>query len=447
MNRLRTASRWFYAFLFGEDSLDRACRDIPESSCHEQRFNFTLNVANGASTKLAEQVAGPNLVLVWLLQVIGSPLWMLGFLMPIKQTASLLPQMVAAGQIRQLAVRKWVWTVAALVQTVCLLGILAAALLLPPAWAGGMILLLFTLFCMASGTASVAFQDVLGKTIAKGRRGKLLASRALIGGVLTLLVGAGLSRLKGVAEPLVVIQWLLIAGAVLWAIGALLFAAIREDAGATEGARSPVSEIRHGAQFFVRYPGFRRFLFARALLLCIELAPPFYFMHVNSLWAVQGSDVGFLVAAVGFSQLVSSPFWGRMADETSRRVMFYSAAIATLAGVLALLLSWVPSHALQKGAYLLVFILIGLADSGVRLGRKTYMVDAVPPAERATFAALTNSVVGVLALLFGVLGLIAQSFGVLTLIALLAVLTAVAACLCRIMPEAEQMLDGDTNAA
>lgn len=434
------AGRHFYAILFGEDSLERACREISDSDCHEQRYNRGLNIANGAATKLAEQIAGPNLVLIWLLQVLGSPVWMLGCLVPIKQTFSLLPQMIAAGQIRRLAIRKWVWVTAALIQTGCLLFIAFFSATASPLIAGLIILTLFALFSIASGTASVAFQDVIGKTVTKGHRGKLLATRSLIGGILTLIAGTILTQLRDCQDPLWTIQMLLLCAASLWAIGALFFAGIREDAGATSGSRNPIDEVKHGSIFFRQHRGFRHFIYVRALLLSVELATPFYFMHARSIGSIDGSDIGLLVAAIGLSQLLSSPFWGRMADETSRKVMQYSALIATAAALIALCLMLVPIAAVQKWLYVGVFVLIGLAESGIRLGRKTYLVDAVPNEERATFAALSNCLIGLLALAMSAFGVIAHFYGVSLLIALLGSLALLATILCQRLPEADHML-------
>lgn len=433
--------RHFYALLFGEDALKRACREISASDCHEQRYNRSLNIANGAVTKLAEQIAGPNLVLIWLLQVLGSPVWMLGCLVPIKQTFSLLPQMVAAGLIRRLAIRKWVWVFAALIQTICLLFIAFMSTIPSPLIAGLAILILFSVFSMASGTASVAFQDVIGKTIMKGQRGKLLASRSLIGGILTLATGILLTHLRDSQDPLLTIQILVLCAAALWTIGGLFFAGIREEAGATSGAKNPINEVKHGLIFFRQHLGFRHFITVRALLLSVELATPYYFIHGRSIGSIDGSDIGLLVTAIGLSQLLSSPFWGHLADRTSRKVMQYSAIIATGAALLALSLMLVPSHEAQKWLYVGVFILIGLAESGIRLGRKTYLVDAVPSAERATFAALSNCMIGTLALAMSVLGLVAQFYGISLLIALLGGLALLATIACQRLPEADHMLN------
>ena len=53
-----------------------------------------------------------------------------------------------------------------------------------------MIVALFSFFSLASGVGSVAFKDVLVKTIPKWKRGRLLAARATFGGLLTLITGS-----------------------------------------------------------------------------------------------------------------------------------------------------------------------------------------------------------------------------------------------------------------
>lgn len=428
------------SILSGEDNLDRACSSIPPEMCHEVTRNFNYNVANGAASKLAEQIAGPNLILPWLFQILGAPAWMFGFLMPIKQSFSLMPQMVVAGRIRQLAVRKWVWVGAGLVQFCALLLMIPTALWLEAETAGFVLLALLIAFSCASGTASVAFQDVLGKTIEKGHRGKLLARRAFIGGILTTSAGLVLNRVRGDQQELVPVLILIFVAALLWGLAALLFGRISERPGATQGGRNAAAEVRAGYSLFKKYPGFRKFMLVRSLLLSVELATPFFVLHAGTVMDLGVREIGILVIAVGLSQIISSPFWGRMADQTSKKVMTSSALIAFIATVMAILTGLAPLKELQYIGYFLIFILIGLAESGVRLGRKTYLVDASPKQERATYTAFSNSMVGLLALLSGGLGFIAQAAGPTALLAVVAILALGACAACRRMPEAEQML-------
>lgn len=435
--------RQLSSVISGDDNLDRACNSIPAESCKETSWNFTRNVANGAASKLAEQIAGPNLILPWLFQILGTPAWMFAFLMPIKQSFSLLPQMVVAGRIRRIPVRKWVWVGAGLVQTCCLLLMIPTTLWLQPHAAGLTLMLLLVIFSCASGTASVAFQDVLGKTVDKGHRGQLLARRAFIGGILTTAAGLILNRVHESQQDLTPVLFLLFIAALLWGLAALFFAMIRELPGATQGGRNAAAEARAGVSLYKKYPGFRKFLLGRSLLLSVELATPFFVLHAGQLMDLKVQDIGILVIAVGISQIVSSPFWGKMADQTSKKVMILSALIAFAATILALLAGLLPSKNLQYGCYFVIFVLIGLAESGVRLGRKTYLVDASPKQERATFTAFSNSMVGVLALLSGAIGMVAHWSGATVMLTTIAAMILLAFFACRSMPEAEQMLSVD----
>ena len=437
---MRQLRRPLTAILTGEDDLDRTCQSLPDDACREVPRNFMANVGNGAASKLAEQVAGPNLILPWLFQLLGAPVWMFGFLMPIKQSFSLLPQMIVAGLIRRLPQRKWVWVGAGLFQALCLLLMIPAALWLPPATAGALLLVLLVLFSMASGTASVAFQDVLGKTIDKGRRGRLLARRALIGGGLTTLAGILLNRLRAEQQELLPVLWLLALAAGLWLLAALCFALIREAPGAVQGGRNALAEVRAGRLLFREQPGFRKFLLVRGLLLTVELATPFFVLHAAQVLQLGMQGVGSMVIAIGLSQVISSPFWGRLADRTSRQVMALSALLGLAAVLLALLLGPLGSAALQQAGYFLVFILIGLAEGGARLGRKTYLVDATPQDERATYTAFSNSLIGLLALFSGFSGLIAQFLGAAPMLGVIALVCGGAALACRRLPEAAGML-------
>ena len=54
--------------------------------------------------------------------------------------------------------------------------------------------------------------------------------------------------------------------------------------------------------------------------------------------------------------------------------------------------------------YPLAFFGLGLAHAGVRLGRKTYMVDMAEGNRRTDYVAVSNSVIGALLLVSGVIG-------------------------------------------
>ena len=429
-----------YRVLSGDDSDERACEAIPDSACTDVPRNYVCNVGNGAASKLAEQIGGPNLVLPWLLSVIGAPALIIGFLMPIKQAGSLAPQLLVSGQIRRLALRKWIWVAAGVIQALMLLLIAVAVLTLEPVLAGVVVLLLFAVFSVFSGVASVAFQDVTGKTIPKGRRGRMLSNRAAIGGLLTLIAGMVLHYGVGDSADEFTYASMVVIAAGLWLIAAWLFAVILEEPGATQGGRNPVQELAEGLRVTRDLVGYRRYLYTRGLLLSVELAMPFYALHGREVFGGEVAALGVCIVTVGLASVISSPVWGYFSDRSSRTVLSLSGVMAGAAGLVALLIAALPEAMQSTYAYTLVFMLLGIAEAGVRLGRKTYLVDAAPKDERPLYVAFSNTSIGVLALGAGAFGLVAQLFGVNVLVALLVLLALLGALAAWWMPEAEEMI-------
>ncbi|WP_405107995.1 hypothetical protein L0Z65_12330 [Phaeobacter sp. BS52] len=53
------------------------------------------------ATKLADGLIDPKLVLAWLLNAIGAPGYLIGVLVPVRESGSLLPQLALAQRIEQ----------------------------------------------------------------------------------------------------------------------------------------------------------------------------------------------------------------------------------------------------------------------------------------------------------------------------------------------------------
>lgn len=437
-----------YRALSGDDADERACAALSEQACTDLPRNYLLNVANGTATKLAEQLASPGTVLPWLLAAAGAPAVFAGLLVPVKTAGSLLPQLAVAGWVRGRARRKWVWALAGSAQALLLALLSLAALVLPPVAAGAAVVACFTAFSLASGVGSVAFQDVTGKTVPKGRRGRLLSHRALFGGLLTLGLALAFRLWGGDRAPLGLSVVLVLAAAVLWALGAGCFAAVEEQPGHTQGGRSMLGELQAGLSLLGSDAAYRRFLAARCLLLAVELSPPFFSLLAARAFGVSGSSLALLVLAAGFAEVVANPLWGRLADAASQRVMAGAGLLSAVAGVLAWGMATWPSpvssgaelseaasmgnmggtwlqsaHPVLAGTLLaLLFALATTAQAGLRLGRKTWLVDHAPEAERPLYTAFANTAAGVLALTGGLAGVAAQFWGTGTALGLLAAL-------------------------
>lgn len=434
-------SQSVYEFITEDD--DNACKEIPESACKEAPGNFFLNAFNGASTKLAEQIASPGLVLPWLLSALGAPASFSGFLVPVNRGGSLLPQLAVSGRIRKFKIRKWFWVGAGVTQGLALLLMALVAVMMNGAAAGLAVLGLLAIFSLASGVGSVSFKDVLAKTIPKGKRGTLLSVRATVGGILALGAGFWMNRYVAEEGDTGIYAILLIGAALLWFLSAVLFFYIREKPGATAGSRTALKEAVEGWGLIRKQRNFRNFVMARALLLSVMLVIPFYSIFAREITGTEVSSLGLFVIANSLAMVLSSYFWGRFADRSSKLVMASGGMVGLAGAALALSFLVVPESWHTPALFSGVFFIAGFAHAGIRLGRKTYLVDAAPEKERPLYVAVSNTLVGVITVLSAALGVIADVLGVSWLIGLFATLMAAGVVLSLMLPPAAEMVQSD----
>jgi hypothetical protein len=399
----------------------RVCKDIPDAACNDQPQNFFLQLGALVCSKIGDELASAKLVLPWLLSAAGAPAVFIGLLVPIRESLSLLPQLFVAAAIRAQAVRKWLWVGGSVAQGLCVMGMAAVAqLLLEGAAAGWAVVGLLVLFSLARGFSSVAAKDVMGKTVSKTRRGTLTGYATAAAGLVTIAAGTWLQLRTGLEDNAGGVAGLLLVAGGLWLLGAALYANLREQPGATEGGGNAGRDALASLSILVTDIPFRRFVITRALLVATALLVPFYAALAREVSGEGLGGLGALLVAAGIASTVSSGFWGRMADRSSRDVLRIA---ATVAGVLSLAVAgWHMAGAPGLPAEAVVvasFLIIGVAHAGIRIGRKTYLVDMATAQTRATYVAVSNTAIGVVLLAGGVFGVVADRVGTTETIGLL----------------------------
>lgn len=421
------------------DEDNRLCDDIPEQACSEQPHNFFLHLWASLGNKLADELSSARLVLPWLMGIIGAPIWMVGLLVPIRESGALLPQVFVAGFIRLKPKRKGVWVAGAVLQALAALILAVLALTGRGSLGGAGVLIVLILLSLARGLSSIASKDVMGKTIAKRRRGTLMGWSGSVAGGATLAAG-GVLMLLGDRPGNTALAVLLSVAALSWLLNAFCAARIKEVPGAVDGGENAWDSVKLGLSLLKKDRTFLHFNVARALLLSSALALPYIALLGQQQSGSELSGLGLLVVVSGLAGMVASPIWGKLADQSSRRVM-RNAAIGTVACcLLGASLAWLPgAWTLSVWPYAVVYALLVIVHHGVRLGRKTYIVDMASQDDRALYVALSNTLTGVLMLLVGgVIGGLAQWLGSAALLLLLAI-TAVGAILsAQKLPEVEQ---------
>jgi hypothetical protein len=415
-----------YNLVTGDEDA-RVCKDIPESACKEQPRNFFAYLFANLFNKIADELTSAKLILPWLMSTLGVPLAFVGFLVPIRETGVLLPQLFVAAAVRHMPLRKPVWLLGGLLSAISLAGMLVVALTLQGVQAGYAIIALLIVFSLSRGLCSVSAKDVLGKTVSKTRRGILMGYSAGFSGLFVLLTGVVLGFVNIETSTVSVLVILLGISVLMWVMALASFAVMSEEPGATEGGGNAIEVALQGLACLKTDEQFRQFVIVRILLLSVALAPPFYVLLAQQWLDEDIGALGYLIIASGIASSISSPFWGKWGDHSSKAVMMSAAGGAALLGILLAVASWMQLPILHDiWLHAVVFMLLIVMHSGVRLGRKVYLVDMATMENRAMYVAVSNTVIGVAMLALGGIGMLTGFMGVAGVIFLLASLALVA---------------------
>ncbi len=436
MSQENSVSEKAYQMLTSEDD-GRLCRDIPEESCNHQPKNFITHIIALSMTKTSDGLIDPKLVLSWLLTTLGASSFWVGLLVPVREAGALLPQLFIAEWIRQRPIRKWVWAAGSLVQGLSVLGMIVATLTLSGEQLGFTVVTLLAILAIARSFCSVSYKDVLGKTVSKSTRGTATGTAGSIAASGVILFGL---LLVFAIVPLTVfgISCAMAIAAGFWIAAASIFGRLAETSGATEGGENASRNFFTRIRTVLNDRQLIRFILVRALLIATALAPPFILLAGGSSEQQKANDtietllgnqslldsqLGLYILASSFAGLLSSYFWGRLADRSSRKVLILSSLIAACGLSSIVLVDYLYAEWLNTIWFLPVALfVVMLAYQGVRLGRSTHLVDMTHQEQRANYTAVSNSIIGICLLLGGLFGLIADQWGVTLVLSLFVVM-------------------------
>lgn len=416
---------WLYDQATGDEDA-RVCKDIPDEACVEQPRNFFAYLFANLLNKISDELVSARVTLPWLFNLLGIPATFTGFLVPIREAGVLLPQLFVAAYVRNLEKRKIVWLIGALLSALSLFLMAAVTWQTDGLLAGWLILALLVFYSLARGLCSVSAKDVLGKTISKTRRGRLMGYSTALAGVVTLAVGLILVYELFNQESLQLLTIFILGAASLWILAFGSFISIKEPAGATEGGGNAIAEALRSLKIVVNDKPFQQYVISRTLFLSIALVIPFYVLLAQQQLEAKLSLLGWLIIANGLANILSAPLIGKFADKNSRNVMTVSALTAGFVGIVTWYMVSYSDLELGVIAYLAIFFLITLAHGAVRLGRKVYLVDMATAENRARYVAVSNTLIGVAMFVFGGIGVLADLFNIQSVILVLSVIALIA---------------------
>ncbi len=421
------ATENLYSLLLRRDA--EAEQALPADVRRDVPRNGLRLVAANALQSSGDQTVNASTVLPWLFEALGVPTALTGVLVPIRESGSMLPQAFLTPLVLRARHRKWVFVAGALVQAVAVSLMAATAALGSGLAAGLTIVALLAVFSLGRCLCSISSKDVQGRTVPKGNRGQINGLATTASGLVAITLGLGIRFLGDQEVDAGQLAWLLAGGAVLWALVAVLYSGIREPAGQERLAREPGDVegwFARTTTLLREDRDFRRFVVVRSFLLVSALSPPF----VVALAVDTGSDglagLGGFIIASGLAALLGGRIFGRLADRSSRTLMTAGAGTASAIIVVLVVIVSLPDFSGDSTAGSLVFIgsylLLTLMHTGVRVARKTYIVDMAEGDRRTTYVAVSNSAMGLVLLVVGGISSLLAILGIVWALGFLALM-------------------------
>lgn len=345
-----------------------------------------LLIAGLSLNKLADLLISAKTTLTALLVSVGAPVWMIGWLVPIRESGALLPQVLISIYLRKHAQRHIVWRIGMITQVFSVVGMLLSVILFSGFIAGILVLASLVLLSLGRSACSLTVKDMEADVAKKGERGNLIGVASTVSGVVTLVI----------AIPLVIYDGALTSNILLVVLCASMLAFIL-----TLICIWPIKtrvEVENSSEntFSINFDTtIYKFIFVRGLFVHSALVAPYFMIERNG-------DVKELlpiyIGAEATAALLSSIIWGKIADKSAKLTLRLSGLLAL--GACVGLLFWQTSSIVTSA---LLFFVLSVAHAGVRTGRKTYSLDVKEGHDRTELVGFSNTAIGIILLAFGAL--------------------------------------------
>ncbi|WP_378175549.1 MFS transporter [Aquimarina sp. SS2-1] len=409
--------------IINNEKEERICKGIDKKACNHVPRNYFILLLSSVFIKLGDTLSNPKTVLTWVMSYVHAPVYLISFIVPIRESGSMIPQILLSNYIKTKKIRKWVWILGAFFQFISIALIGMVSLYFEGTEAGWFIILLLIVFSLSRSLSSISSKDVLGKTIPKTRRGKLKGYTSSLSGMLVLIAGLFLIYPSNQEQGITFYSSILFFASSLWLVAAIIYANIKEFPAQTTESKNDIQALVTKLKILKTDTIFRNFIISRSLLLCSALSAPFYVLLAQKYLGNESYLLGLLIIANGVAAIISAPIWGQMADVSSNKVMMIGAIITSILGlIMFFFISYVPFLRNQYWLYPMAFFILGIAHSGVRLGRKTYIIDMAKDNKRTDYVAISNTLIGIILLITGGISALASIISIEGVILVLSLL-------------------------
>lgn len=371
----------------------------PEQKNNYIKNNYLVFLFGGLITQISDVLSSTKTILVWVMNGLGAPVFLTALLVPIRESGSMLPQVFLVKFFSQRSKRLPLWIMGARIQAASLIIIGIASLFLKGTIIGIIVVILVALFSFGRSLCSLSSKDIIGRTIPKKIRGSLTGYTQAISGAAVLVLGLWFQ----VANfEITILSYIIITAGILWLLASYIYSYLVEPA--TEIMSDTSNSLSKLLSTLKSDTTLQRFIIARALLLCSALTTPFYVMLAQQSGIESLGVLGLFIIVTGIAGIVSAPFWGHLADHSSGKVMAYAGFMSSLLVVLVIAAPYIyPLISVSWLFYTLIIFLVTVAHNGVRIGRKTYIINSAEGEKRLHYISISNTLIAIVLLFVGLL--------------------------------------------
>jgi MFS family permease len=316
--------------------------------------------------------------------------------------AWLLPQLLVASAVARMPRKKPIVAIYAWIGRLTFLGTAAAIHWLAepsPRLALGILLASLLVFYVIDAVVSVPWFDLLAKAIPPRRRGRVLGTAQVLGGLGGMAVGVFVRFALGASSP-----WPYPANyAILFAIAAVVLLAA---AGALTCIREPLSETSSGSvpsvkevlallpRILTRDRAFRRLVYVRLATGFVGMANAFYVLFAIEKLGLSTAYTGWFISAQVSGSLISGLVMRVLQDRLGPLVHLRALTIISMTPPLIALLAGLSAPLLGGGvlyAYLLVYFALGLYITSLGWPFFNWVLEHAGQNERPLYIGMFNT--------------------------------------------------------
>ncbi|GAB4572261.1 MAG: hypothetical protein Kow0077_11180 [Anaerolineae bacterium] len=397
------------------------------------RRNFFGGLWHGAFLAFGMALTQPTTVLAsFVATLTGSTVWV-GGLSTVLTAASAIPQLFVARLV-EARPRKMPFLLLAIYLRVASWGLLAVLVHLigatHPDLLAWVLVGLLAVFYAGGGLGGVPYNDIIGKVIPAGKRGRFFGGKEMLAGPLSVSA-ALLARHILVSVPYPD-NYALLFGMAAAGLGvaSLGFWLMREPPGPVSTTR-PEPWHDYFAHLIIAARQLKPLIIVQLLTGFSLMALPFYVVYARDVLGAPEAAIGGFMLAQVLGGVAATALWARLIDRVnSRRMLATCATLAAITPLLALALGAIAGWR----ALWLVYLLVGATFSGRTVGFSSALLEVAPATERPTYTALNAVLTLPIALLPLLAGMLLQRQPYTVLFGLVAAFVALGAIWTRRLP-------------